>query len=301
MLDHLLAALAAFAVLAAAFLPLERLLPARPQPVLRRDWHVDLLFFAGQYLVWSGVALTLLTTAQAALALPRDVVVALGPSVPLARAAVAVVAGDVLVYWFHRACHRFEWLWRFHAVHHSSRELDWLAAHREHPVDGLLTQLCQNLPGILLGIDFRLLAGLAVFRSAWGIFIHSNVHLRLGPLALLLGSPELHHWHHARVARTAHNFANLAPWLDLLFRTYHCPVALAASPMPASGPASNPRAAQADHGAAPPTPEGTQRALQGSHTYPLGLTTDWPRGYLAQLLRPLAPAALARRLDRPSA
>jgi sterol desaturase/sphingolipid hydroxylase (fatty acid hydroxylase superfamily) len=164
----------------------------------------------------------------------------------------AVVAGDFLVYWFHRACHRFELLWRFHAVHHSTRELDWLAAHREHPLDGVLTQLCQNLPAMLLGVPIEALAVIAVFRGAWGIFIHSNVRLRLGPLALLLGAPELHHWHHARLARTEHNFANLAPWLDLAFGTYH----------------------------RPETEE---------ESYPLGLTEPWPRGYLAQLVRPLLP------------
>ena len=56
----------------------------------------------------------------------------------------------------------------------------------------------------------------------WAIFIHSNVRLPLGPLRVLLGAPELHHWHHLRRAH-AQNFANLAPWTDLLFGTYHRP------------------------------------------------------------------------------
>jgi sterol desaturase/sphingolipid hydroxylase (fatty acid hydroxylase superfamily) len=82
---------------------------------------------------------------------------------------------------------------------------------------------------------------------------------------VLLGAPELHHYHHARAERTDHNFANLAPWLDVLFGTYHCP----------------------------PGQE---------EPYDLGLTEPWPKGYAAQLLHPLVGRALARvRLALPRA
>jgi len=56
----------------------------------------------------------------------------------------------------------------------------------------------------------------------WAIFIHSNVRLPLGPLKVLVGSPQLHRWHHARM-RDVGNYANLAPWLDLVFGTYRDP------------------------------------------------------------------------------
>lgn len=239
-------------MLVLVFVPLERVFPARRgQPLRRPGLLTDLAFFLGQSLLWAGLAASLLLLVHGLLA----------PHIPLslrtwsfdlplaARVGLALVLGDLVTYWFHRACHRFDCLWRFHAVHHSAEYLDWLAAHREHPVDGLLTQLCINLPGIALGLSFPELGGLAVFRALWAIFIHSNVRLPLGPLRLLLGAPELHHWHHARVATTRHNFANLSPYLDVLFGTYHRP--------------------------------------QGPEDYPLGLTTPWPRRYLAQLLRPL--------------
>ena len=179
---------------------------------------------------------------------PRDLRAGFGALPLWAQVVVAVVAGDLCVYWFHRACHRYDALWRFHAVHHSVEHLDWLAAHREHPLDGLFTQLFQNLPALALGLRMEVLAPLAVFRGAWAIFIHSNVRVRIGPLALLLGEPALHHWHHARVPSMTHNFANLAPWLDVIFGTYHRP--------------------------------------EGEETYPLGLVEAWPEGYWAQLVRP---------------
>lgn len=251
MIDLLFGTAASAAALALIFAPLERVFPARPQQaVLRRELAIDGAFFLGQYLAFSAVAVVVLATVdQATAGLWPLSLRTWSMGLPLwAQAALALVLGDLLTYWFHRACHAWGPLWRFHAVHHSAEELDWLAAHREHPLDGIATQLCVNLPGIALGLPFAALGGLVAFRGLWAILIHSNVRLPLGPLGLVLGAPELHHWHHARVERTRHNFANLAPYLDLLFGTYHRP--------------------------------------RGPETYPLGLTTPWPRRYFAQLLRP---------------
>jgi sterol desaturase/sphingolipid hydroxylase (fatty acid hydroxylase superfamily) len=244
----LLVAAVNLGLLALVFVPLERIFPARRgQPALRPEWRVDLAFFLGGYLLFAGLTLAVLQAVH--LALPDMSITTWSEDLPLwARAALALFLGDLLTYWFHRACHTYEFLWRFHAVHHSAEHLDFLAAHREHPLDGVVTQLCINLPGMLLGLPFAALGGLIAFRGLWAIFIHSNVRLPLGPLRVLFGAPELHHWHHARVPVTRHNFANLAPYLDVLFGTYHRP--------------------------------------QGPETYPLGLTDPWPRRYLAQLARP---------------
>ena len=109
-----------------------------------------------------------------------------------------------------------------HAVHHTAEHLDWLAAHREHPVDSLYTTALVNLPLFLTGIPISTLAYFAAFRGLWAIFIHSNVRLPIGPIRLLIGAPELHHWHHDR-DRFAGNYANLSPIMDLIFGTYRCP------------------------------------------------------------------------------
>jgi sterol desaturase/sphingolipid hydroxylase (fatty acid hydroxylase superfamily) len=194
---------ASLLILIVVFVPLERAFPARPeQRALRPGLAVDAVFFAGQYLVWSVVSVAILAQAQHLLA--RIGWSGLAPrTLPVAVACgLAVVLGDVLVYWLHRACHAWAPLWRFHAVHHSAEHLDFLAAHREHPLDGILTQLCQNLPAFLLGVPLGALAALAVLRGMWAIFVHSNVRLPLGPLRWVLGAPELHH---------------------ALFGTHHCP------------------------------------------------------------------------------
>jgi len=251
-----LALLGTLALLAVIFAPLERVFPARPgQRLLRPAWVVDLCFFSGQFLLFATLTTWAVSGVGAwASAHAFHAIRASLRSLPLgAHAALSLALGDLVVYWFHRACHRYDVLWRFHAVHHSAEHLDFLAAHREHPLDGILTQLCQNLPAFLLGVPIGALAALAVLRGMWAIFVHSNVRLPLGPLRWILGAPELHHWHHARVPQTLHNFANLAPWVDALFGTHHCP--------------------------------------EGAERYALGLDEPWPTGYLAQLARPFRKAS----------
>jgi sterol desaturase/sphingolipid hydroxylase (fatty acid hydroxylase superfamily) len=107
-------------------------------------------------------------------------------------------------------------------VHHSAEHLDWLAAHREHPLDSIYTMGLINLPAMILGFPLETIAGFIVFRGIWAIHIHSNVRLPIGPLRMLIGAPELHHWHHDR-DRDAGNYANISPLMDILFGTYRCP------------------------------------------------------------------------------
>lgn len=254
MIAALSALLLSAATLALLFIPLERAFPARPdQGVLRPGLRLDLTFLSGQYLLWNGLAIVCLGTVQRSLLAQGWTLRGLTDGLPpAALAALAIAGGDLLVYGFHRACHAWGPLWRFHAVHHSAEHLDWVAAHREHPLDGLLTQLCQNLPAMLLGLQVSTLSALIVFRSVWAVVVHANVRLPLGPLRWVLGAPELHHWHHAAVAPTRHNFANLAPWVDLLFGTHHLPAPDA--------------------------------------RYPLGLTEPGARGYLGWLLHPFRRA-----------
>ncbi|HEX3147965.1 MAG TPA: sterol desaturase family protein [Gemmataceae bacterium] len=211
--------------LVVVFRPLEMAFPAKPgQRFFRPAWFLDLCFFLGQYLLWSGLVFWALTY----------VARFLGETVPTGfRAQVAnqpmwlqmlevILLSDVLIYWGHRLQHRSAFLWRFHSVHHTAEHLDWLAAHREHPLDTIYTVGLINLPAFIIGFPLETLTGFIVFRGIWAIYIHSNVRLPIGPLRALIGAPELHHWHHDR-DRDAGNYANISPIMDLLFGTYRCP------------------------------------------------------------------------------
>jgi sterol desaturase/sphingolipid hydroxylase (fatty acid hydroxylase superfamily) len=235
------------------FRPLEAAFPAKSgQRVFRPDWFTDLLFFLGQYLLWSGLVFALLVGFGEWIDgwMPANFRAAVAAQPWWAQALEVVVLSDFCVYWGHRLQHRVGFLWRFHAVHHSAEHLDWLAAHREHPVDTVYTMGLINLPAFILGFPLETIAGLIAFRGIWAIFIHSNVRLPIGPFRMLLGSPELHHWHHDR-DREAGNYANISPLMDMLFGTYRCP----------------------DHEPAA-----------------VGLADPLPKGYFRQLLHPFLPA-----------
>lgn len=221
----ILASATSFFVLAAVLYPLEKAFPAKQgQSIFRPEWFLDLCFMLGQYLLWSGASLWLLTIAEhwITAVVPGGFRAAVAAQPWWLQAIEVTLLSDVLVYWAHRAQHTIPWLWSFHSIHHSSEHLDWVAAHREHPLDGIYTQLALNLPAFILGFPLQTLVGLIAFRGLWAIYIHSNVRIPLGPLRLLIGSPELHHWHHSR-ERYNCNYANLSPLMDVIFGTHECP------------------------------------------------------------------------------
>jgi sterol desaturase/sphingolipid hydroxylase (fatty acid hydroxylase superfamily) len=111
-------------------------------------------------------------------------------------------------------------LWKFHAVHHSIEDMDWIAAHRTHPIDTAIT----NSGAIIIALlfDFGALAVLifSVQFSWHSLLKHSNVSIGWGPLRWLYLTPSFHHWHHANVAEAYDkNFAGQLPLWDLMFGT----------------------------------------------------------------------------------
>ncbi len=257
-LQLLLATGASLFFLALVFIPMEKVFPAqKEQKVFRQHWFLDLCHFLGQYLLWNGLVLWLLNYGSFWL----DGIIsgkfrALTASQPIWLQALEVLFfSDLLIYWGHRLQHKVEFLWRFHKVHHSTQQLDWLAAHREHPLDSIYTVGLINLPAFILGFQLESMAAIVAFRGIWAIYIHSNVRLPLGPLKVLIGSPELHHWHHD-IERDAGNYANISPLMDKLFGTYTCP----------------PR-------------EPAQ----------YGIKEDFPQNYVGQLLNPMIPRATRKQ------
>ncbi len=218
-------ALTSLVLLAVLFIPLERLCAAREQKIFREGFWTDLGFFLGQYLLFIALAnfiIHLVIQPLASVSVLGQIHI-LFAQIPWGlQLVIALVLGDFVAYWAHRLQHRVDILWRFHAVHHSSHEVDWLAAHREHPLDGLYTQFMVNIPAIVCGFAFSEVMLLIFFRGLWAIFIHSNVRIKVGIFGYLLGSPHLHHWHHAK-GRDVGNYANLAPWLDVVFGTHYAP------------------------------------------------------------------------------
>ena len=138
--------------------------------------------------------------------------------------AMAMVIGDLGAYWVHRLCHRYDLLWRVHAMHHSSERLYMFSSGRNHPGNAILAYGSQLLPLTLLGTPVEVLALVSVFTAVHGMLQHANVDLRHGLFNHVFATADLHRWHHAaNRADSDHNFAsNLILW-DWVFRTRFLP------------------------------------------------------------------------------
>ena len=241
------------------FLPLERIIPLRPaQPVFRRRWQDDLLYFIlNPWLIRAAAVALFAILLKPLQEIVPSSVPAFTSALPIwAQVIAAMIVAELGFYAMHRLFHAVPFLWRFHAVHHSIEELDWLAAHRVHPVDQIMSSTASLLPLLLLGFTTE-----AIAIKSFGYFlqshlVHANIRLRLGPLEHVLASPHFHHWHHAQGAAPA-NFGGQLVFLDQLFGTH-----------------MRPRHMPGDYGIADPVP-----AL-----FPLALL--WP------FTRPAAPAQL---------
>jgi len=145
---------------------------------------------------------------------------------------LVIVVGDFGAYWGHRWCHEIPFLWRFHSIHHSAEEIDWLVNTRAHPLDLFFTRVCGLIPIYLMGLaqstgkTTDLLPLLyTLFGIIWSFFIHANICWRFGWLEKLLSTPAFHHWHHTNDGKEYinKNYAAIFPWIDKLFGTFYLP------------------------------------------------------------------------------
>ena len=214
-------------ILACIFVPLERLLPLHEgQALLRRQWLNDVV-----HLVMNGFAVRFgfVLLAGAVMAAYARIVpegsFAWVAAKPLwVQLPAAIVIADLGYYTAHRIAHAVPFLWKFHAIHHSIEELDWLASHRLHPVDQIFSSMLQMLPLYFLGFSFQTILIFQALYTVHAILLHSNVRMNFGPLKYVFASPEHHHWHHAD-EREAYdqNFASQLSIIDVVGGTLFMP------------------------------------------------------------------------------
>jgi sterol desaturase/sphingolipid hydroxylase (fatty acid hydroxylase superfamily) len=219
--------LVGFLILLVVFGALERLFVLkRDQKIFRAGWRTDFAHFLFSHI--------LLQVALVVVLFPLTVLVrlAIGDSIqqsilaqpPWLQFVEAVLVADFAFYWAHRMTHRVPFLWKFHAVHHSIEQMDWLASARVHPLDQTFTRTVTAMALFVLGFSRETFGAYLALTGLQALFIHANVRLRFGPLRWLISTPEYHHWHHAREPEAIDkNFGGQFPWLDAIFGTLYLP------------------------------------------------------------------------------
>jgi sterol desaturase/sphingolipid hydroxylase (fatty acid hydroxylase superfamily) len=219
--------IAAFFGLIAIFELCERLWPARPVDRWR-DLKLDVLSFAfalgvnrvSTHLIRSFVG----DLTPASIAGPIHFLQSL-PS--FWKIILALFVADFLIYWIHRAQHRFDLLWRTHAWHHSIEQMYWFAGFRT----SFLHSFIYNIPQVIIPVTLFKLSpaeagvgySLALLIQFWE---HTNLTINVGPLAWLIITPDYHRIHHSATIHRGKNLGTTFSLWDRMFGTYVDPASV---------------------------------------------------------------------------
>ena len=112
-----------------------------------------------------------------------------------AQGLLFVALSDFMLYWVHRLFHGGGF-WKYHAIHHSSDELDWISAARFHPVNLFLGTIMVDVILLTAGISPNVMLWVGPFTTFHSAFVHANLSWDLGPFKYVLATPIFHRWHH---------------------------------------------------------------------------------------------------------
>lgn len=137
------------------------------------------------------------------------------------------VVRDFLHWNIHRLLHRVPFLWEFHKVHHSAKEMNFATHLRFHPMETIVYRTLEYIPLGMIGFGIQEFFFVHIIALGIGHFNHSNIRIPLGPLKYLFNNPQMHTWHHAKHLPGKYKYGinyglSLSIW-DYLFKTAYIP------------------------------------------------------------------------------
>lgn len=214
-------------LMAVIFVPIEMVFPKRKdQKTFHEEWRTDLVYFVVSHLLvqFFGV----ITQKPATLFFGWMGLSGLHESVQslpfLVELLFAFFITDLFQYWTHRFFHNHSFLWRFHSIHHSTENMDWLAGSRTHFVDIFVTRSMAFVPLYIFGFSTITFNVYVIFMAIHAVLIHSNTRINFGFIKYIFATPQYHHWHHCKNPNHyGKNFATIFPFIDKMFGTYYLP------------------------------------------------------------------------------
>ena len=206
---------------------LEKLFPKyREQIILRPKWKLDMQYFSINHLLITAFMLVgNWACFQFNWAL-SDAFQTYIKTLPFAvQFLILYLTADFLLYWSHRLFHENHKLWKFHAVHHSTEHMDWLAGSRSHMVHSVFERSMIMVMLFLIGADKAVIDTYIIVAATQAVLIHLNSDLPVGWFKFIIVTPQFHHWHHASDKPAIDtNYGSHTVLFDRLFKTYHMPV-----------------------------------------------------------------------------
>ena len=217
-----------FIVSLAVFATLEKFYPKYQHQLLIRDeWDTDMIYFSINHLLITAIIFSGNYVAHICDFAVSTSIQAWVQSLPIiVQFGLVLIIADFILYWEHRLFHEVPFLWKFHAVHHSVEEMDWLAGSRSHLVSTFVERTLVVVPLYLLGPDKSALDMYVALAAFQAVYIHCNTRLNLGPLGKIFVTPKYHHWHHSSEEPALDtNYSAHTQLFDRLFGTLHNPKA----------------------------------------------------------------------------
>jgi sterol desaturase/sphingolipid hydroxylase (fatty acid hydroxylase superfamily) len=215
---------------------LEIILPWRKtQKAFRKDFWLDgfymffnfFLFSLIAYNAISNVAVEFFNDFLALFGMTNIVAIEIDSWPPWLQLLFLFIIADFIQWNTHRLLHRVPWLWEFHKLHHSVKEMGFAAHLRYHWMETIVYKSIQYLPLAMIGFSLLDFFAVHIFALAIGHLNHANLNWNYGPLKYIFNSPRMHIWHHARKLPAQHRHGvnygiSLSIW-DYLFATAYTP------------------------------------------------------------------------------
>lgn len=216
---------------------LELVFPWRKQQkAFRRDFWIDAFYMFFSYFIFNLILFVALTKttgmlfgkAVGLLGLPTEYLIDLSGLPHWIQFGLYFLIYDFVQWGVHNLLHRNKYLWEFHKVHHSVREMGFAAHLRFHFMEAVIYQIFKfTLISYLFNFALNDAFYIYFFATAIGHLNHANVGWDYGPLKYLLNNPKMHIWHHAKDMPDSHpkgiNFGITLSLWDYLFRTAYVP------------------------------------------------------------------------------
>ena len=134
---------------------------------------------------------------------------------------------DFLQWLTHVLLHKYTFLWKFHKVHHSVKEMGFAAHLRYHWMENILYKPLKTFGVMIIGGFEPEQAYIVHFIAITiGHFNHANIKITWGVFKYVINNPVMHLYHHAyAIPKGKHgmNYAiSLSLW-DYIFKTNYIP------------------------------------------------------------------------------
>lgn len=127
-------------------------------------------------------------------------------------------------YFIHWLEHRVKWMWLFHLIHHTDRNVDTTSANRHHPGESVFRFIFTTIAVVITGAPMWMVFLYQTLSVVLSQFNHANIGLPKAldkALSWVIVTPDMHHvHHHYMLPYTDSNFGNIFSIWDRLFGTY---------------------------------------------------------------------------------